>query len=66
MHFVPLHIEETYVSLWHMIEFESLYTRALKLKRFSKSASQSYRSKPRVEANQLIVSFSNKLLTEGN
>lgn len=62
MHFLPLHAEETYVSLWHIIDFENPMASTLKLKKLSKKTSPSYRSKPGAEANQLIVSVSSKLL----
>lgn len=55
MHFLPLYVEETHVSLWHIIDFENPMVTALKLKRVSKRMSQSCRSKPGAEANQLIV-----------
>lgn len=65
MHFLALHVEETYVSLLNITDFENSIVRALKLKKVSKRTSQSYRSEPGAEANHLIVSFSSKPLTEG-
>lgn len=49
----------------HITDFENPMVSALKLKKFSKKTSQSHRSKPGAEANQLTILFSSKLLTEG-
>lgn len=57
MDFLSLHVEETYVSLWHIILWKP-HGEGTEVKKVSKKKSQSYRSKPGAEANQLIVLFS--------